>query len=304
MTKNMPDETATDEQQASPAAPHSALSDNSRRSIVSYVRRSGHIDLRLQRAWERYHEQFLRDATLRANAQQLDSAQEAEHANVSVPEAFVCGSELIQEVWGNDNPLTVEVGSGQGENIVAAAAEHPERNFLGLEVYTAGLAHTMLMAGKQGITNLRLAQVNATELFAAFEQGSLDEVWTFFPDPWPKMKHHKRRIIQPDFARDVARSLRPGGVWRIATDIDDYALHIHEVVDDCSALHNRGAITVSLPLEHVGKGTAALARELQHGDFLESRRFEGRIVTNFERKGLDAGRTIHDFTYGVEKNTV
>lgn len=203
----------------------------------------------------------------------------------------------IADVWGNVNPLIVEIGTGQGENVVAAAAEHPDMNFLALEVYDPGVAHTMLLAGKQGLTNLRIAQVNAPELFKAAADGSIAEVWTFFPDPWPKMRHHKRRIVQPELAGEIHRTLRDGGVWRIATDIEDYALHVHEVMDGLEGFHNDGMLTVSLPVEHVGKGNADEAAGLRHADFTESERFSGRILTNFEKKGLAAGRVIHDLTY-------
>ena len=127
--------------------------------------------------------------------------------------------------WGNDNPLIVEIGTGQGENVVAAAAAHPETNFLALEVYDPGVAHTLLLAGKQGLTNIRVAQVNAPELFKVTAAGTVAEVWTFFPDPWPKKKHHKRRIVQKAMAGDIHRALVTDGVWRIATDIEDYQLH-------------------------------------------------------------------------------
>ena len=157
--------------------------------------------------------------------------------------------------------------------------------------------HTLLLAGKRGLRNLRVAQVNAPELMKAVASGAVSEVWTFFPDPWPKMKHHKRRIVQPELAADVRRALADGGVWRIATDIEDYALHVHEVMDGRDDFANAGALTVSLPTEHVGKGNAADAAGLPHADFAESERFEGRVLTNFEKKGLAAGRVIHDFTY-------
>ena len=155
----------------------------------------------------------------------------------------------------------------------------------------------MLLAGKQGLTNLRIAQVNAPELFKAAADGSIAEVWTFFPDPWPKMRHHKRRIVQPELAGEIHRTLRDGGMWRIATDIEDYALHVHEVMDGLEGFHNDGMLTVSLPVEHVGKGNADEAAGLRHADFTESERFSGRILTNFEKKGLAAGRVIHDLTY-------
>jgi tRNA (guanine-N7-)-methyltransferase len=111
------------------------------------------------------------------------------------------------------------------------------------------------------------------------------------------MRHHKRRIVQPELAADVHRALMDEGVWRIATDIEDYALHVHEVMDELDGFHNDGALTVSLPVEHVGKGNADEAAALRHADFAESERFDGRVLTNFEKKGLAAGRVIHDFTY-------
>lgn len=204
---------------------------------------------------------------------------------------------FVRMAWGDDRPLIVEVGTGQGENVVAAAADHPEFNFMAVEVYDPGIAHTLLLAGKKGLTNLRIAQVNAPELFDVTADSTIHEVWTFFPDPWPKMRHHKRRIVQPALADGVHRTLIDGGLWRIATDIEDYALHVHEVMDGRADFRNIGDLTVSLPTEHVGKGTADQAREMPHADFLESERFAGRILTNFERKGLDAGRRIHDFGY-------
>ena len=180
---------------------------------------------------------------------------------------------------------------------MVAAAAHPQDNFIGVEVYTPGVAHTVLMAGKNELRNLRMVQVNAPELLSAFEPGVVSEVWTFFPDPWPKTKHHKRRIVQDSLAQAVHAALKDDGVWRIATDIDDYALHVHEVMDARADFANDGEKTVSLATEHVSKGNADLAAQLPHADFSESERFEGRVLTNFEKKGLDAGRVIHDFTY-------
>lgn len=196
-------------------------------------------------------------------------------------------------------PLVIEIGSGQGENIVAAAQAHPEMDFLAVEVYQPGVAHTLLLAGKHNLTNIRVAQVNAPDLFERIADNCVSEVWTFFPDPWPKMRHHKRRLVQDALADQVHRVLRQDGIWRIATDIEDYALHVHEVMDARSDFVNAGTRQVSLPTEHVGKGNAQEAVKLPHADFTESERFDGRILTNFEKKGLQAGRQIHDFTYVV-----
>ena len=254
------------------------------RPVLSFVRRSGRLDARLQRAWDNYADTYLLD---------INDGE----GSLDVRDDFTLDRDTIAVTWGNANPLIVEIGTGQGENIVAAAAAHPDVNFLALEVYDPGVAHTLLLAGKQNLKNLRIAQINAPELFKAAVDGSIAEVWTFFPDPWPKMRHHKRRIVQPELAADVHRALTDEGVWRIATDIEDYALHVHEVMDELDGFHNDGALTVSLPVEHVGKGNADEAAALRHADFAESERFDGRVLTNFEKKGLAAGRVIHDFTY-------
>lgn len=251
--------------------------------VLSFVRRSARLDARLQRAWDAYADQFLLDIT---DAGSLDPR-----------EGFALSREYIESTWGNTHPLIIEIGSGQGENVAAAAAANPDTNFLALEVYEPGVAHTLLLAGKQNLTNVRIAQVNAPELFKTAESGVVSEVWTFFPDPWPKKKHHKRRIVQEPLAASIHTALEANGVWRIATDIEDYALHVHEVMDVLDDWHNEGTITVSLPIEHVGKGNADTAADLPHRDFTESERFEGRTLTNFEKKGLAAGRVIHDFTY-------
>lgn len=253
--------------------------------VLSFVRRSSRLDKRLQKAWDTYAADYL-----------LDIPQNGDR-ELSVDKNFVLDTTYVKHIWGNSNPLVLEIGTGQGENIVAAAQTNPDVNYLALEVYQPGVAHALLKAGKFELSNLRVAMVNAPELMAACADGLLAEVWTFFPDPWPKMRHHKRRIVQPALAAEVHRALGDEGVWRIATDIDDYALHVHEVMDSFDGFENAGDRMVSLATEHVGKGNADTAAELPHADFTESERFAGRVLTNFEKKGLDAGRTIHDFTY-------
>ncbi|MBT1167203.1 tRNA (guanosine(46)-N7)-methyltransferase TrmB [Bifidobacterium simiarum] len=279
-----PETTTPDWQPVEGAMPGTA-GPGRRRELMSFVRRSSRLDKRLQKAWDAYASEYL-----------LDLPQ-YEHRELSIDPDFRFDHDFVIRTWGNDHPLTVEIGTGQGENIVAAAQTNPDRNFLALEVYRPGVAHALLKAGKYGLSNLRVAEVNAPDLMKAAETGLFDEVWTFFPDPWPKTKHHKRRIVQPALAAEVHRALRPGGVWRIATDIEDYALHVHEVMDGRDDFENVGGMTVSLPTEHVSKGTADMAAQLPHADFAESERFEGRVLTNFEKKGLEAGRVIHDFTY-------
>lgn len=124
------------------------------RKVLSFVRRSARLDARLQRAWDTYADTYL----LNINAGE---------GSLDVREGFVFDQAYIRETWGNTNPLIVEIGSGQGENVVAAAASQPDVNFLALEVYDPGVAHTLLLAGKQNLKNLRIAQINAPELFKA-----------------------------------------------------------------------------------------------------------------------------------------
>ena len=124
------------------------------RKVLSFVRRSARLDARLQRAWDAYADTYL----LNINAGE---------GSLDVREGFVFDQAYIRETWGNANPLIVEIGSGQGENVVAAAAARPDVNFLALEVYDPGVAHTLLLAGKQNLKNLRIAQINAPELFKA-----------------------------------------------------------------------------------------------------------------------------------------
>lgn len=258
-----------------------------RRTIVSFVRRSNKLTPKLQKAWDEYASRYV-----------LDIPHADPQRDLSVSPRFRFDRSYLAQQWGNTNPLIVEIGTGQGENIAAAAVAHPNFNYLAIEVYAQGIAHTLHRIGEHHITNLRIAEVNAPELFeTSFSSGLLEEVWTWFPDPWPKMKHHKRRIVQAPLADAIYRCLKPAGLWRIATDIDDYALHIHEVMDDRPGWANEGTKPVSLPTEHVGKGDADEAREMPHATFTESERFAGRVITSFEQKGLRKGHTVHDFTY-------
>ena len=173
-----------------------------------------------------------------------------------------------EAVFGRRAPLIVEIGSGRGEVLVHAAEARPEVNFLGLEVYVPGVAQTLVSLRHRKITNVRLSVVNAAEALATMlPAASVDELWVHFPDPWHKKKHHKRRLVTPAFAGLAARVLRPGGTWRMATDWAEYAEQMAEVV--------------------------AGSPDFDGGP---SDRWDGRPVTRFEAKGVDAGREIHDLT--------
>ena len=177
------------------------------------------------------------------------------------------------KIFGRDARLVVEVGSGQGHQILHAAAEHPDTNFLAVEVFQGGLARTMIRAERDGIENVRLAEANAPELLERYLPAhSVDELWVFFPDPWTKTRHHKRRLVSPAFAKIVHRVLRRGGVLRLATDWEEYAEHMRDVLDQADGLQRAFS-----------------------GEWAE--RFTGRVLTAFEAKGVRKGRAIRDLAY-------
>lgn len=175
--------------------------------------------------------------------------------------------------WGRTAPLVVEIGSGQGHAIVHAAHANPDTDFLAVEVFRAGLARTMLDAEREGLTNLRVVEANAPEVLQhLLPPASVSEIWVFFPDPWHKNKHTKRRLVTPEFAQIAAASLSEDGVLRLATDWEDYALQMRDVLD------------VSPDFERAFDGSWG-------------ERFDGRVVTAFERKGARVGRDIRDLAY-------
>lgn len=146
--------------------------------------------------------------------------------------------DLVQ-VFGREAALTLEIGAGSGEQIVAAAARHPEQDFLAYEVWRPGIARMMNAARAAGVQNLRIVDVDAVQsLPILLDAATVSEVWTFFPDPWRKARHRKRRLVRRDFAREIARVLVDGGCWRLATDWDDYANQMLEVIWSSPDLSN------------------------------------------------------------------
>ena len=187
------------------------------------------------------------------------------------------------ELFGRSAPLTVEIGSGTGEQIVAAAAAHPDRDYLALEVWVPGIAKLVSKAVEACVDNIRVLEADVAQaLPIVLGDACLDEVWTFFPDPWRKARHRKRRLVSDAFALQVARVLRDGGVWRLATDWDDYAWQMRDVIEACPLFEN----------PHVGQRPDPEDPEPQRGGFAP--RYEGRVVTHFETRGIDAGRRAHD----------
>ena len=127
-------------------------------------------------------------------------------------------------------------------------------NFLALEVYDPGVAHTMLLAGKQGWATCASRRSTPPNCSRSWPTAWWPRCGRTSPIRGPRCGSHKRRIVQPALAGEIRRALVPGGLWRIATDIEDYALHVHEVMDAMPGFENVGGLTVSLPTEHVGNG--------------------------------------------------
>lgn len=144
--------------------------------------------------------------------------------------------------FGRAAPVTLEIGPGMGETTAALAEAEPEVNYLAVDVYQPGLAQLMMRAEAAGLTNLRLMRGNAVVLLEDhLPEGSLSCVRIFYPDPWPKKKHHKRRLVQPPLVAVVASRLAPGGTLHLATDWEHYAEYMLAVCSAEPRLRNRHA---------------------------------------------------------------
>lgn len=193
----------------------------------------------------------------------------------------------LEAAFARPAPLVVEIGSGSGDCVVHAAGEHPEWNFLAIEVWLPGVAQTIARCVHEGVDNVRLICADAAQaLPTMLGPAGVREVWTFFPDPWPKLKHHKRRLVQPAFADKIADLLEPQGNWRLATDWADYAWQLRDVVEGCAGLSNPYAGRLADP------GDPEVDPRGDLGGFAP--RFAGRVQTRFERKGLAVGRIVRD----------
>lgn len=185
----------------------------------------------------------------------------------------------LESLFGRRAPLGLEIGFGMGQALVDWAVRCPDWNLLGIEVYQPGLGSAMLGLEGHGIDNVRLLEAPAEDVLAfGLADGSLDEVRIFFPDPWPKKRHHKRRLIQPALAALLARRLRPGGLLWVATDWEDYAVWISDVLDREDALEEAPAGTMS-----AAHPAEPAARQ--------------RPLTRFEARGLRRGHRVWDLRY-------
>jgi tRNA (guanine-N7-)-methyltransferase len=144
------------------------------------------------------------------------------------------------KLFGRRAPLILEIGFGNGESLAAMAAANPEMDHLGIEVYRPGIGHLLLRAAELGLTNLRVMHADAVEVLERqLPDECLDRVHIFFPDPWPKARHHKRRLVQPPFVSLLVRKLKPAGQLHVATDCEDYARSILHVLSTAGGLTNK-----------------------------------------------------------------
>jgi len=212
------------------------------RPIRSFVRRAGRLTAAQKRAleelWPRYGIDF--------SANSLD----------------------FDDVFGRAAPRVLEIGFGNGELLAEMAAAQPEVDFIGMEVHQPGVGHCLLELDGRGLGNVRLICHDAIEaLQNQVPDAALSQVNLFFPDPWPKKRHHKRRIVQPEFLQLLARKIVPGGTLHLATDWMNYAEHIEETANACPLFE-------------------AMVNDDAH-----------RAETKFERRGVRLGHDIRDLLF-------
>lgn len=180
----------------------------------------------------------------------------------------------LDRVFGRQAPRTLEIGFGNGAALAAMAAVHPEHDYLGIEVHRPGVGALLLRLETQGLENVRVICADAVEvLTTALPDASLAAVHVFFPDPWHKKRHHKRRLIQPVIATLIARKLHSGGYLHLATDWDDYAQGMLQALDAAPEFCN-----------NAGAGHFSL-------------RPEQRPLTRFEQRGQRLGHLVWDLIY-------
>lgn len=218
------------------------------RGIRSFVLRTGRATAAQQRAlnelWPKYGVEFA--------AQPLD----------------------LDSLFGRAAPRMLEIGFGTGEALRSFAQTHPDMDCIGVEVHPPGVGRLLLDLQALAIGNCRVIAHDAVEVLAQqIPPGSLALIHIFFPDPWPKKRHHKRRLIQPSFTALLARSLAPGGILRLATDWEPYAQHMSSVLAATPGLRNAAS----------------------NNEFVE--RPQVRPVTRFERRGARLGHAVWDLAY-------
>ena len=179
----------------------------------------------------------------------------------------------LDALFGRRAPRTLEIGFGNGEHLASLAAAHPERDYFGVEVHRPGVGHLFMLAATNNLANIRASTHDAVEVLGEqIAAAALDEVLVLFPDPWHKKRHHKRRLIQPPFVELVASRLAPGGVLRLATDWEEYALQMLEVM----------------------RGNPRFTNLSPTGDWMPT---PPRAPTRFEKRGARLGHGVWDLAF-------
>jgi len=178
----------------------------------------------------------------------------------------------LDRLFGRAAPRILEIGFGMGETTATIAQEHPENDYLGIEVHTPGVGSLLKRIADLQLENLRIIQHDAVEVVQhMIAPAALDGVHVFFPDPWPKKRHHKRRLIQPGFVALLASRMKPGACVHACTDWEEYARQMLEVLSAEPALRNTAPGYASRP--------------------------EARPETKFERRGLALGHRVWDLVF-------
>lgn len=180
----------------------------------------------------------------------------------------------LKQIFGREADTVVEIGFGMGASLMTMAQQHPERNFIGIEVHRAGVGSLAADLHEHAIENVRIIPHDAVEVLKHhIAENSLAGVQIFFPDPWHKKRHHKRRLIQADFVKLLVRCIKPGGFLHCATDWQEYAEHMQVVLS----------------------AEPALSNSVIEGGF--SPRPETRPLTKFEQRGNRLGHGVWDLIY-------
>lgn len=178
----------------------------------------------------------------------------------------------LENLFGRAAPKIMEIGFGMGESLAEIASAHPENDYLGVEVHTPGVGALLKQLGERGLTNVRIVQHDAVDVLSnMLAPATLSGVHVFFPDPWHKTRHHKRRLIQPPLVQLLASRLKPGGYLHLATDWEDYAVQMLDVLRAESLLINTAADYAPRP--------------------------ELRPLTKFEARGLRLGHGVWDLLF-------
>ena len=179
----------------------------------------------------------------------------------------------LDAAFGRGAPKILEIGFGNGESLATMAQAHPDWDYIGVEVHRPGVGHLLLRLERDRIGNVRVVNGDAQELLARIPDGSLHGVQLFFPDPWHKKRHHKRRLVQPEWAQQIRHKLAVGGFLHMATDWENYAEHMRAVLDAAEGFRNEAGAAGYIP------------------------RPADRPETKFEARGKRRGHGVWDLRY-------